>query len=41
MIPIVIAYWTAQAGDDWNVNYRADSYDANNQLIDLLDSVSQ
>ncbi len=38
-IPVVTAYWTAHAGDDWNVNYRADSYDANNQLIDLLDSV--
>lgn len=37
-LPVVMAYWTAQATEDGMILYRPDQYEANAQLIDLLDS---
>lgn len=39
-LPVVLAYWTAQANGDGLIDYRNDRYEANAQLIDLLDSHS-
>lgn len=37
-LPVVMAYWTAQATETGTISFRADQYDANTQLIDLLDN---
>lgn len=37
-LPVVMAYWTAQATETGTISFRADQYEANSQLIDLLDN---
>lgn len=39
-VPLVMAYWTAEAGPDGRVRYRPDTYEEDRLVIDLLDEES-